>query len=102
MQFDLNVYDATLIPAIIFMLWVVGQLGFPRKLLPVLAVVLSIISSLVFVSFSAEGVLTGILLAAAVVGVHSGTKNVFEFSSTESGQAARKKQVSSNYLDDEG
>lgn len=78
MQIDLSVYDATLIPAIIFLLYLIGKLGLPRKFIPLAALAVSVVASLVFIEFSAQGVLGGILLAAAVVGFHSGSKNVTE------------------------
>ena len=102
MQIDLSLYDATLVPSIIFLLYIIGNLGIPRKLLPVMAVILSIAAALIFIEFSANGVLTGILLAATVVGIHSGTKNVIQaFSDTVTGHSTRQKQVTGNYLDED-
>lgn len=79
MNFDLSIFDATLIPALIFVLWIAGQSGIPKKFLPLLGVVLGVVAGLVFVSFTAEGIVAGILLAATSVGFHSGTKNIKEY-----------------------
>lgn len=78
MNFDLGIYETTIIPAIIFTLWVIAQTGLSKKLFPLIALFLGVLAGLVFVGFSPEGVVAGILLAAAAVGFHSGTKNVIE------------------------
>jgi hypothetical protein len=76
MNIDLSLYDATLIPSIIFILYILGNSGVPRRVLPAVALVLGVIAGLVFIEFGPEGVIAGILLAATVVGSHSGTKNI--------------------------
>lgn len=78
MNVDLTIYETSIIPAIMFILWVIAQTGVPKKLFPLIALCLGILAGLVFIGQSLEGVLVGILLAAAAVGFHSGTKNVFE------------------------
>ncbi|MED4377976.1 hypothetical protein P9274_20170 [Schinkia azotoformans] len=78
MNFDLSIYQTTLIPAIIFIIWIAGQTGLSKKFFPLLALLLGIAAGLVFIGVSPEGVVTGILIAAAAVGFHSGTKNVIE------------------------
>lgn len=101
MNLELSMYDATLIPAIMLLLYIVGTLGIPRKLLPVVALVVSIAASLVFIDFSSQGVLAGILLTATVIGFHSGPKNVIQaFSDTTTGRAIQTEQVSSGKSND--
>lgn len=78
MNIDLSIYETTIIPAIIFIIWIALQTGLPKKFAPVFAVVLGVVAGLVFVSMSAEGVLTGLLIAAAAVGFNSGFKNIAE------------------------
>ncbi len=76
MNIDMNVYDATLIPALMFLLWLLNLYGIPRKMIPLAALPLGIITSLLLIDYSPRGVVIGILLAANAVGFHSGTKNV--------------------------
>lgn len=78
MSFDLGIFETTVIPAIIFVIWVVVNIGVPKKFAPVVALVLGVAAGILFVGLSAEGVVAGLLLGAASVGFHSGTKNVFE------------------------
>lgn len=78
MNFDLSIYETTIIPAIIFIIWMAGQTGLSKKFFPLLALILGVSAGLVFVGLSPEGVVSGVLLSAAAVGFHSGTKNVIE------------------------
>jgi hypothetical protein len=73
---DLSIYDTTLIPAIMFILWLLHKFGIPKKLIPICALALGVLLSLVFIDYGLRGALIGILLAANAVGFHSGTKNV--------------------------
>lgn len=79
MEFDLRIYDATVIPAMIFILWILEQIGAPRKLLPLFSLALGIAAGMFFVDTGPEGFVAGTLLAAAAVGFHSGTKNTKEY-----------------------
>lgn len=76
MDIDINLYDTTLIPALMFLLWLLSKYGIPKKMLPLAALALGIITSLLLIDYSARGIVIGILLAANAVGFHSGTKNV--------------------------
>lgn len=78
MNFDLTIYETTLIPAIIFVLWVIGKSGMSKKFFPLAALLLGIVCGLLFVGTTPEGIVAGVLLAAAAIGFHSGSKNVFE------------------------
>ncbi|MFD2673300.1 hypothetical protein [Marinicrinis sediminis] len=78
MNIDLTLYDASLIPAIMFLLMVLNKQGVPKRWIPVFSLALGILAALVIVEWSANGVIVGILLAANAVGFHSGTKNVFK------------------------
>lgn len=75
MNIDIGIYDATLIPAMIFVLWIIGQAGVPRRFLPLTALVLGVVLGLVFIGTTPEGAIAGVLLAAAAVGFHSGSTN---------------------------
>lgn len=86
MNFDLSIYDTTVIPAIIFVIWVVIQVGFPKKLAPVIALVLGVVAGLSLVGLSVEGFIAGVLLGAASVGFYSGTKNTVEGGTKGNGQ----------------
>ncbi|KYG90376.1 hypothetical protein A0U40_18240 [[Bacillus] sp. KCTC 13219] len=78
MNFDLSIYDATVIPAIIFIIWIVVQAGLPKKFAPIVSLILGVVGGLTFVGVSPEGFVAGVLLGAAAIGFHSGTKNVIE------------------------
>ncbi|KYG90773.1 hypothetical protein A0U40_18015 [[Bacillus] sp. KCTC 13219] len=78
MNFDLSIYDATVIPAIIFIIWIVVQAGLPKKFAPIVSLVLGVVGGLTFVGVSPEGFVAGVLLGAAAVGFHSGTKNILQ------------------------
>lgn len=78
MNFDLSIFQTTVIPAIIFIIWVIIQMGLPKKYAPVVSLVLGLAAGIVFVGMSPEGVVAGVLLGAAAVGFHSGTKNVIQ------------------------
>lgn len=73
---NLNIYDATLIPAMIFILWIVGQTGVQKRFLPLVALILGIVLGLIFIGLTPEGAIAGVLLAASAIGFHSGSKNV--------------------------
>lgn len=75
---DLQFYEITIIPAIVFLIRVATQIGMPKKFAPVIALILGVLAGLFFVGFTPEGGLTGILLAAASIGAHSGTKNIMQ------------------------
>lgn len=78
MNIDISIYDATLIPAMIFILWIVGEAGLQKRFLPLIALLLGIVCGLIFISATPEGIVAGILLAAAAIGFHSGPKNVIQ------------------------
>lgn len=78
MNFDLSLFETTVIPAMIFIIWVIVEVGLPKKFAPVMSLVLGITAGLLFIGVSPEGVVAGVLLGAAAVGFHSGTKNVIE------------------------
>lgn len=78
MDLNLSIYETTVIPAMIFIIWVFVQLGLPKIFAPVVALVLGILAGLVFIGLTPEAIVSGVLLGAAAVGFHSGTKNVLE------------------------
>lgn len=78
MNFDLTIFDTTVIPAIIFVIWIVVQVGLPKQYAPIVSLVLGVAAGLTFVGFSPEGFVAGVLLGAAAVGFHSGTKNIMQ------------------------
>ncbi|MDU5141047.1 MAG: phage holin family protein [Paenibacillus dendritiformis] len=78
MNIDISIYETSIIPAIMFLLYILSKAGVPKKLLPAIAAVLGIFSGLFLISFDGTGIVTGILLAAAAIGFHSGSKNTKE------------------------
>ncbi|MBT9258802.1 MAG: hypothetical protein KM310_03450 [Clostridiales bacterium] len=71
--------QALLTPLIMFLVWVFGQAGWPRKFLPLLALFFGIVGGLALHwDQPMLGVLVGISAAAAAVGFHSGIKNTVE------------------------
>ncbi|GEN33873.1 MULTISPECIES: hypothetical protein [Paenibacillaceae] len=78
MNIDIGIYDTTLIPAMIFILWIVGQAGVQKRFLPLVALVLGIVLGLIFIGTTPEGAVAGVLLAATAIGFHSGSKNVLQ------------------------
>lgn len=78
MSVNLSIFETTVIPAMIFVIWIFVQMGIPKKFAPIIALALGITAGLYFVGFTAEGIVVGVLLAAAAIGFHSGTKNVIE------------------------
>lgn len=78
MNIDIGIYETSLIPAIIFVLWIIGQVGVAKRFLPLIALGLGVVSGLIFIGSTPEGAVAGILLAAAAIGFHSGPKNVIQ------------------------
>ncbi|WP_107838959.1 hypothetical protein [Metasolibacillus meyeri] len=78
MNFDLTIFDTTVIPAIIFIIWIIVQAGLPKKFAPIVSLALGVAGGLTFVGFSPEGFVAGVLLGAAAIGFHSGTKNILQ------------------------
>ena len=76
MNIDINIYDTSLIPSLMFLLWMLQKYGVPKKHLPIFALFLGILFAFVIIDFSPKGVIVGILIAANAVGFHSGIKNV--------------------------
>ncbi|MDP2659899.1 MAG: hypothetical protein Q8R28_04135 [Dehalococcoidia bacterium] len=77
---EFEVYDIALVPIIVFLTALVGRLGLPKKLLPIVVLVLSVVAGLVYLAPTdpGKGFLMGIALAMASVGAYSGAKNVFQ------------------------
>jgi L-cystine uptake protein TcyP (sodium:dicarboxylate symporter family) len=77
---EFNVYDVGLLPLIIGLVAVATSLGLPKKLAPVLALILGVLSGVVYLApdNAAQGVLVGIALGLASVGLYSGAKNTVE------------------------
>lgn len=78
LDFDLGLFETTLVPAIMVIIQILKGLGVPTKILPVVAIVLGVICGLFFVQQDAGGVVAGILLGATAVGLYSGGKNTVE------------------------
>lgn len=68
--------DVALIPAIMFVVWVFTKVGLPRRWAPLLALVLGVAGGLAVTPDDySQGVLDGIMAAAAAVGFNSGVRN---------------------------
>jgi hypothetical protein len=75
-----EVYDIAVVPLIMFLMTLATELGLPRKLSPLLAVILGLSGGIIYFGEGdiKKGVLIGILMASSAVGVYSGQKNVRE------------------------
>jgi len=75
-----EVYDIAVVPLLIFLLSLAREVGVPKKLIPLLALILGVVSGIVYFGDGdiKKGVLIGLLMASSAVGVHSGQKNLRE------------------------
>lgn len=76
----IQVYDIAIVPLIIALVAVFIQLGLPKKLAPTIALLLGIAVGVLYVAPAdpKQGVIIGLALGIAAVGLHSGTKNTLD------------------------
>ena len=67
---------ATITALVLGLTEVAKTAGLPSKYAPLLAVVLGVICSGIFSSFSKEGIFTGIIAALSAMGLYAGTKRL--------------------------
>ena len=77
---DFQVYDIAIIPLIVGVVAVFTTLGLPKKLAPVVSVILGILAGIFYLSPEdiSKGVLVGLTLGLSSVGLYSGTKNTVQ------------------------
>lgn len=71
-------YNISLIPIIVFLCEIGVKIGLPKKLAPLVCLVLGVLAGVFYLSPGDifKGILSGLLLASSCVGFYSGTKNV--------------------------
>ncbi|MTI70505.1 MAG: hypothetical protein FH751_09675 [Firmicutes bacterium] len=76
---NIEIYDISVIPLIIFLTKVVTDLGLSKKFAPLISLVFGLAIGIGYYSPDniLKGIITGVFLAASSVGFHSGTKNVY-------------------------
>jgi len=74
----MEVYGIAIIPVIIGLIEVAKAGGLPKRFAPILALVLGILAGIVYVDPESVkgGVLKGVAIGLASVGLYSGTRNV--------------------------
>ncbi len=89
-----RINELTIAGAVVFLVWVGNQAGIPKKLSPLVATVLSVIFSFLYLDARniLDALIHGILIAASAVGFHSGTKKMYEqLNVTFSGKHLKKR-----------
>ena len=78
---DFTSYYISLVPIIIFIIEIAVQIGLPKKLAPLISLVVGILVSTVYLSPDNiyKGIIIGILLSSCCVGFYSGIKNIFQY-----------------------
>lgn len=77
--------QATLVPAVMFLVWVFTRVGLPRGWAPFLALVLGVAGGIgLNPGNPVQGALDGIMTAAAAVGFNSGVRNTVNAMRTKS------------------
>lgn len=77
---DFTIYDVALVPVIIGLVSVFTGVGLPKSLAPLVSLVLGVLAGVLYVAPGdlAQGVVVGIALGLASVGLYSGAKNTVE------------------------
>lgn len=75
---EMEVYGVAIIPVIVGLIEVAKVGGLPKRFAPILAVILGILAGIVYLEPDniKGGVLKGIAIGLASVGLYSGTRNV--------------------------
>lgn len=78
-MFDIQVFGVSAVGAIVGIVDLLKELGFPKKYAPVVAIVLGVLTGIFLVDHDfVKGLIDGLSLGLSAVGVHSGVKNVRE------------------------
>lgn len=79
-MFDVQIFGVSAVGAIIAVVTLAKESGFPTKYCPVLALVLGVAAGVFFVQPHdlQQGVVEGLALGLSAIGVYSGVKNVKE------------------------
>lgn len=74
----MEIYGVAIIPVIVGLIEVAKRAGLPKRFSPILAIALGILAGIVYLESGSikEGVLKGIAIGLASVGLYSGTRNV--------------------------
>lgn len=77
---DLEIYNISLVPIIIFINQLAVHFGLPKKLSPLVCLFFGLLAGILYLSPDniPRGILMGLFLASSSVGFYSGTKNVVE------------------------
>lgn len=74
---NLTIYDIAVAPLIIAIVAFATEMGLPKKYAPSLSLALGVAAGVIYVAPNdpKQGVVIGLALGIAAVGLHSGTKN---------------------------
>lgn len=81
MLMNLLSYYVSFIPIIIFLVEIIVLMGLPKRLSPLITVILSISIGIVFFNTNSVyiSILLGIMLASSCIGFYSGFKNIYQY-----------------------
>jgi hypothetical protein len=79
-MFDVQIFGVSAVGAIVAIVTLLKEIGFPQKYAPVVSVILGILTGIFLVDPSnmQQGVVDGLALGLSAVGLFSGVKNVKE------------------------
>lgn len=95
-MFDIQIFGVSAVGAIMAIVNLMKDAGFPKKYAPLVALALGILTGVFFVDPKdlQQGLVDGLALGLSAIGVHSGVKNIREgiLSLLKKDQAAQKQQ----------
>lgn len=79
-MFDIQVFGISATGAIVAIVALLKEVGFPQKYAPLVSVALGVLTGVFLVDPTnlQQGIVTGLALGLSAVGVHSGVKNMKE------------------------
>ncbi len=77
---EIAIYGMALVPIIMGLIELLKRVGIPKRLTPLFAVLIGILSGLYYISPDdpKKAVMLGIVLGLSSIGLYSGTKNTYE------------------------
>lgn len=74
-------YYISLVPILIFIIEIIVQIGLPKKLAPLVSLVIGMLVGIFYLAPDNiyNGILIGVLLSSSCVGFYSGIKNIFQY-----------------------
>lgn len=77
---DFTAYDIAVVPVIVALVALAGQLGVPSRWLPAVSLFLGLVAGFVYIAPSdpKQAALVGVVMGLAAIGAWSGTKNTIQ------------------------